>query len=213
MTYGTCIKQAREDLRLTQEQLAEQLDISRQAVSKWEADLSRPTREKLDKLSEILDIPPETWAQIDAKMEAANKPPDTSRPWKIATAALAAVCLVLAVCLAVSLRPKPEPAKYTTDFETFWDTYPRKADKGMAYKKYKARLNDGYSPAELLEAAKNYALQCRRQNTEKQYIKHPKTFLGDSTPFLDYLPKQKEPPPDPDGPGGSNPFAEYKEDE
>lgn len=110
MTYGTCIKQAREDLRLTQEQLAEQLDISRQAVSKWEADLSRPTREKLDKLSEILDIPPETWAQIDAEMEAANKPPDTSRPWKIATAALAAVCLVLAVCLAVSLRPKPEPA-------------------------------------------------------------------------------------------------------
>ena len=37
MTYGTRIKQAREDLRLTQEQLAEQLDISRQAVSKWEA--------------------------------------------------------------------------------------------------------------------------------------------------------------------------------
>ena len=110
MTYGKRIRQARENLRLTQEQLAEQLDVSRQAVSKWEADLSRPTREKLDKLSEILDIPPETWAQIDAKMEAANKPPDTSRPWKIATAALAAVCLVLAVCLAVSLRPKPEPA-------------------------------------------------------------------------------------------------------
>lgn len=103
MTYGTRIKQAREDLRLTQEQLAEQLDVSRQAVSKWEADLSRPTREKLDKLSEILDIPPDTWAQIDAEAEAASKPPDTSRSWKIATAALAAVCLILAVCLAVSL--------------------------------------------------------------------------------------------------------------
>ena len=37
MTYGTIIKQAREDERLTQEQLAEQLDVSRQAVSKWEA--------------------------------------------------------------------------------------------------------------------------------------------------------------------------------
>ena len=70
MTYGTRIKQAREDLRLTQEQLAEQLDVSRQAVSKWEADLSRPTREKLDRLSDILDIPPETWAQIDAELEA-----------------------------------------------------------------------------------------------------------------------------------------------
>ena len=74
MTYGTRIKQAREDLRLTQEQLAEQLDVSRQAVSKWEADLSRPTREKLDRLSDILDIPPETWAQIDAELEAAAPP-------------------------------------------------------------------------------------------------------------------------------------------
>lgn len=106
MTYGTRIKQAREDLRLTQEQLAEQLDVSRQAVSKWEADLSRPTREKLDRLSEILDIPPESWAEIDAEIEAANRPPDTSRPWKIAAAALAAMCLILAACLAVSLWPK-----------------------------------------------------------------------------------------------------------
>lgn len=110
MTYGTIIKQAREDERLTQEQLAEQLDVSRQAVSKWEADLSRPTREKLDRLSEILDIPAETWAAIDAEEEAARRPPDTSRPWKLATAALAAVCLILAVCLAVSLRARPAPA-------------------------------------------------------------------------------------------------------
>ena len=106
MTYGTRIKQAREDLRLTQEQLAEQLDVSRQAVSKWEADLSRPTREKLDRLSDILDIPPETWAQIDAELEAAAQPPDASRPWKIATAVLAAACLILAVCLTAALWPK-----------------------------------------------------------------------------------------------------------
>ena len=106
MTYGKRIRQARENLRLTQEQLAEQLDVSRQAVSKWEADLSRPTRENLDRLSEILLIPPETWAEIDAEEEAARRPPDTSRPWKIAAAALAAVCAVLAVCLAAALWPK-----------------------------------------------------------------------------------------------------------
>ena len=71
MTYGSLIKQSREDLRLTQEQLAEQLDVSRQAVSKWEADLSRPTREKLGRLSEILNIPPDAWAQADAEIRAA----------------------------------------------------------------------------------------------------------------------------------------------
>jgi transcriptional regulator with XRE-family HTH domain len=132
MTYGKRIRQARENLRLTQEQLAEQLDVSRQAVSKWEADLSRPTREKLDRLSEILDIPSEAWAEIDAELAAANRPPDTSRPWKIAAAALAAVCAVLAVCLAAALWPKevsvpedPPPDQEDVQIVTWKSTVPR----------------------------------------------------------------------------------------
>ncbi|MDE6951987.1 MAG: phage replisome organizer N-terminal domain-containing protein [Lachnospiraceae bacterium] len=78
---------------------------------------------------------------------------------------------------------------YHTDFEEFWAIYPRKADKAQAYKKYKARLEDGFFHEQLLEAAKNYADQCKRDRTEDKYIKHGKTFLGESTPFLDYLPK------------------------
>ena len=95
---------------------------------------------------------------------------------------------------------QPEPPKkeskskkainnYSTDFEEFWNIYPRKVDKAQAYKKYKARLEDGYSHEQLLQAAKNYAEQCKRDRTEERYIKHGKTFLGESTPFLDYLPK------------------------
>lgn len=78
---------------------------------------------------------------------------------------------------------------YSTEFERFWGIYPRKVDKAQAYKKYNARLNDGFSPDELYTAACNYAEQCRRDKTESKYIKHAKTFLGESTPFLDYLPK------------------------
>ena len=40
--------------------------------------------------------------------------------------------------------PEEKPVKkspYTTAFETLWSAYPRKKDKGNAYKKYKARLN------------------------------------------------------------------------
>lgn len=92
-----------------------------------------------------------------------------------------------------SVAEKKTP-KYEKDFETFWAAYPRKADKGQCYKKYKARIKDGYSPEELLTAALNYAEQCRRQKTEQQYIKHGKTFLGDSVPFADFLPKMNEPP-------------------
>ena len=51
--------------------------------------------------------------------------------------------------------PKPEKPKrgkldYTENFEAFWSVYPRKEGKGEAYKKYKARLNDGYTEQELI---------------------------------------------------------------
>lgn len=95
MTYGERIKQGREEQGLTQEQLAEALDVSRQAVSKWEMDLSRPARGKLARLSEVLEIPEGTWAAIDAEQAAAQCPKDAARPWKIAVAVLAALCLAL----------------------------------------------------------------------------------------------------------------------
>lgn len=86
---------------------------------------------------------------------------------------------------------KKKSSAYTTDFEAFWSVYPRKEDKGQAYKKYQARLKDGFSPEELLQAAEQYARQCQTQRTEPQYIKHAKTFLGDATPFVDFIPKQQ----------------------
>ena len=82
-----------------------------------------------------------------------------------------------------------EKNKYTKDFQKFWEAYPKKADKGQCYKKYAARIKDGYSPEELLLAASRYSTQCKQQRTEQQYIKHGKTFLGDAMPFTDFLPK------------------------
>ena len=80
---------------------------------------------------------------------------------------------------------------YTNDFEEFWSVYPRKVGKGDAYKKYQTRLKDGWSPAELLEAAENYAGMCKAKKTERDYIKHPKTFLSDTTPFADFISKRE----------------------
>lgn len=88
---------------------------------------------------------------------------------------------------------EPKGLSYPTPFEEWWTVYPRKIEKGNAYKKYQARRKDGYSDAELMEAAKNYAAQCKKQKTEKQYIKHPKTFLSEPLPFLDFLPKKTDP--------------------
>ena len=55
MRIGEQIRARREELCLTQEELAEKLDISRQAVSKWESGASAPTAENLRRLSQTLD--------------------------------------------------------------------------------------------------------------------------------------------------------------
>ena len=56
MTIAEIIKQAREDLSMTQEDLAEKLEVSRQAVSKWELGASVPSPENLKTLEEVLGV-------------------------------------------------------------------------------------------------------------------------------------------------------------
>lgn len=55
MSLGTTIQNKRTAMKLSQEYLAEQLDISRQAVSKWETDQSEPSVSNLIRLAELFD--------------------------------------------------------------------------------------------------------------------------------------------------------------
>lgn len=89
-------------------------------------------------------------------------------------------------------RKEEQEAKHGKDFEEFWGVYPKKVDKGEAFKKYKARRNDGYSAEEILAAAMAYKAECERKHTEKQYIKHAKTFLGPSLSFTEYIPRNSQ---------------------
>ena len=56
MTLGESIKKRREELKLSQECVADRLGVSRQAVSKWETGQSEPTASNLIQLAEILEI-------------------------------------------------------------------------------------------------------------------------------------------------------------
>ena len=53
MTLGDKLTKLRKENNFTQEQLAEMLGVSRQAISKWESDASYPETEKLIKLGEL----------------------------------------------------------------------------------------------------------------------------------------------------------------
>ena len=73
---------------------------------------------------------------------------------------------------------------YATSFEEVWKIYPKKKEKSASYKAYQARINDGYTEEELLEATKAYVAECEKTG---QWVKTAKTFFGRNTPFIDYL--------------------------
>jgi len=91
MSIAEQIKQKREELNMTQEELAEQLDISRQAVSKWESGISEPAGKNRDALVKLLGI---------------DEPGETEAPRKkemlIAAWSVAAVLLIMSVALFVT---------------------------------------------------------------------------------------------------------------
>lgn len=55
MSIGERITQLRKECNISQGQLAQALDVSRQAVSKWENDQSSPDTIRLIKLAEVLN--------------------------------------------------------------------------------------------------------------------------------------------------------------
>ena len=56
MTLGQRIQEHRLRLELSQEALGERLGVSRQAVSKWEADAAVPDTDKLIALSKLFGL-------------------------------------------------------------------------------------------------------------------------------------------------------------
>ena len=56
MSFAENLKQLRKDKQLSQEELAEILDVSRQAVSKWEQGIGYPEVEKLLLISSKLNV-------------------------------------------------------------------------------------------------------------------------------------------------------------
>lgn len=95
---GRKIKAAREGAGLTQEDLAERMEVSRQAVSKWEADLSRPSSENLLRLCRLLGL---NWEELAGEAEEIVPPeeerqePEISREKKDANMALLLPFLIL----------------------------------------------------------------------------------------------------------------------
>lgn len=69
MSFGENLQFYRKEKNMTQEQLAEQLGVSRQTVSKWEANTSYPEMEKILQLCELFSCSMDTLLRGEAKQQ------------------------------------------------------------------------------------------------------------------------------------------------
>ena len=73
MTLGQRLQNARKEAGLSQEELAEQLGVSRQAVSKWENDSGYPEMEKMIRLSQIYQVSLDYLVGNEQEQEQSNE--------------------------------------------------------------------------------------------------------------------------------------------
>lgn len=120
MELGTRIQQLRKARGISQERLAEEMGVSRQAVSKWEQGLSLPSTENLLALAELFAVSADELAGL-----AAAEPP---RPRKRRVFPILLAALVLAAAGGIfrfARRPAdPEAPDWESlgDFSLLWES-------------------------------------------------------------------------------------------
>ena len=69
MNFGEHIKSQREELKLSQSEVAKQLSVTRQTISNWENGKSYPSIEMLSKVSEVYQVSIDSLLSEDLHMQ------------------------------------------------------------------------------------------------------------------------------------------------
>lgn len=80
MALGETIRALRQGAGLTQEGLAERMEVSRQAVAKWEAGKSSPSTENLVRLAEVLGVGVEALTAAQGQVQPPAGQASADRP-------------------------------------------------------------------------------------------------------------------------------------
>lgn len=79
MKLGDNIQKLRKDLKLSQEQLAEKIDVTRQTISNWELGETSPNPEQLKLLSKALNVSIDELLNNDVKSVIIDKVSNTEK--------------------------------------------------------------------------------------------------------------------------------------
>lgn len=96
------------------------------------------------------------------------------------------------------IRDSDNKIVYAEGYKELYSVYPfSRGNKLEGYKKWRATRRKGVSQKLLIQAVENYAKECEIKKTEKEYVKHIRTFLGPNEHWRDYSNKNFTPPKPP----------------
>ena len=98
-TLGEMISSLRKEKNMTQNDLAEKMNVTDKAVSKWERDLSFPDVNSLPKLAEIFNVSIDELMQV--KEEMRENTDDNHKGSEIVNIALKGIALAMGIAVVV----------------------------------------------------------------------------------------------------------------
>lgn len=169
MTLGERINELRKERNYSQEYIAHEMDISRQAVYKWEKDLSSPDTAHLIKLAELFGVSVEYLATGKTENIIFEKPAENtirksrkkrSRFFKATVSILCILCVILISSVAfIATRPVSwDSGACSGGFEKYaWDMY---CDE--LFEKYKTGAGSYRETLNLIEDSWDVAYKGRK---------------------------------------------------
>jgi len=120
MTFSEILLQERKRRGLSQEELAGMVNVSRQAVSKWETGDAMPDLNKLLALADALDISLDELCGRETKAPPSNTPTTSTKRRGVP---LPLLCIILLPIIAIALFlllsiARPSPPTNNTDLST-----------------------------------------------------------------------------------------------
>lgn len=103
--------------------------------------------------------------------------------------------LVAYDALVAAGKKSAKSGTYSPEFEEAWSEYPERPgnSKAAAFKAWKARLTAGATVLEMIEGTRKYAIYCKAEGTEPQFVKQAATFYGPGEHFTaDWTPRKQQ---------------------
>ncbi|MBQ2938459.1 MAG: helix-turn-helix transcriptional regulator [Clostridia bacterium] len=103
MGLGNKILNLRKKLNLSQEQLAEQLNVTRQTISKWELEETTPDIKQAKKLSEIFKVSLDELLDTDIRDTVVEKVSNTEKLTSMAVKIVKVIGIAFLIMLIIDI--------------------------------------------------------------------------------------------------------------